>query len=111
MYVAILTSKPHTDALRSETKPRHDAYWDKHLDRIKFAGPILSDDGQTRVGQVLLLDVDDRQTAERIVTDDPFVQVGWVLGVMDGPRQLVGPVRGDDERRIAGHELDLGKRS
>jgi uncharacterized protein YciI len=76
VYVAILTSKPHTDALRSETKPRHDAYWDKHLDRIKFAGPILSDDGQTRVGQVLLLDVDDRQTAERIVADDPFVQVG-----------------------------------
>lgn len=76
MYVAILTSKPHTDALRSATKPRHDAYWDEHLERIKFAGPILSDDGQTRVGQVLLLDVDDRPTAERIVTDDPFVQVG-----------------------------------
>lgn len=76
MYVAILTSRPQSEALRSETKPRHDAYWDKHMDCIKFAGPILSDDGETRMGQVLLLDVDDRQTAERIVTDDPFVQAG-----------------------------------
>jgi hypothetical protein len=41
----------------------------------------------------------------------PFFQVGRVLRVMDRPRQLEGPVRGDDERRVVGHELDLGKRS
>lgn len=76
MYVAILTSKPDTGVLRTETKPRHDAYWEEHLGRVRFGGPILSDDGGTRLGQVLLLDVDDRETAERIVTNDPFVQVG-----------------------------------
>lgn len=76
MYVAILTSKPDIGVLRTETKPRHDAYWEEHLGRVRFGGPILSDDGQTRMGQVLLLDVDDRATAERIVSNDPFVQVG-----------------------------------
>lgn len=76
MYVAILTSKPDTGVLRTETKPRHDAYWEEHLGRVRFGGPILSNDGDTRLGQVLLLDVDDRETAERIVTNDPFVQVG-----------------------------------
>jgi uncharacterized protein YciI len=37
---------------------------------------MLSDDGKTRIGQILLLDVDDRETAERIVTGDPFVEAG-----------------------------------
>ena len=83
MYVAILTSKPNTEVLRTETKPRHDAYWEEHLGRIRFGGPYLSDDGKTRMGQILVLDVDDRETAERIVAGDPFVQVGcfenWVI--------------------------------
>lgn len=76
MYVALLTAKPNTAALRAETKPRHDAYWDEHLGRIRYGGPMLSDDGETRIGQVLVLDVEDRATAEKIVTEDPFVQAG-----------------------------------
>ena len=70
MYVAILTSKPNTEVLRAETRPRHDAYWEEHLGHIRFGGPMLSDDGKARLGQILLLDVDDRETAERIVTGD-----------------------------------------
>lgn len=76
MYVALLIAKPNTAVLRAETKPRHDAYWDEHLGRIRYGGPMLSDDGETRIGQVLVLDVDDRATAEKIVTEDPFVQAG-----------------------------------
>lgn len=76
MYIAIFTSKADTAALRSETQPQHDAYWEEHLGRVKLAGPILSDDGATRLGQILLLDVDDRVTAEKIATEDPFVKAG-----------------------------------
>jgi hypothetical protein len=71
-----LTSKPNTEVLRVETKSRHDAYWEEHLGCIRFGGPYLSDDGKTRLGQVLVIDVDDRATAERIVTSDAFVEVG-----------------------------------
>jgi len=76
VYVVILTSKPNTEVLRAETKPRHDAYWEEHLGAIRYGGPILADDGKTRTGQILVLDVDDRETAENIVTGDPFVEVG-----------------------------------
>lgn len=76
MYVAILTSKPNTEELRTETKSRHDAYWEEYLGCIRFGGPYLSDDGETRLGQILVLDVGDREMAERIVTGDPFVEVG-----------------------------------
>ena len=76
MYIAILTSKANTGPLRTEAKPRHDAYWEEHLGRLRFAGPLLADDGETRLGQILVLDVPDRGAAERIVTNDPFVQIG-----------------------------------
>lgn len=76
MYIAIFTSKADTAALRSEAQLRHDAYWAEYLGRVKLAGPILSDDGSTRLGQILLLDVEDRATAERIATEDPFVKAG-----------------------------------
>lgn len=76
MYVAILKSKPDTGALREEYRARHDAYWDEHMDRLRLAGPILSDDGQTRTGQILLINADDKATAEKILTSDPFVQAG-----------------------------------
>lgn len=51
MYVAILTSKPNTEVLRAETKPRHDAYWEEHLGAIRYGGPILADDGKTRTSR------------------------------------------------------------
>jgi uncharacterized protein YciI len=43
---------------------------------LRLAGPILNDDGETRLGQVLLLDVADRSKAEDIVTNDPFFVAG-----------------------------------
>lgn len=76
MFISILTSKPGVTALRTATKPAHDEYWSTRSDRLKLAGPMMSDDGATRLGQILILDVDDRETAESIVLNDPFVKAG-----------------------------------
>ena len=76
MFISILTSKPDVTALRAATKPAHDEYWSARSDRLKLAGPLLSDDGFTRLGQILILDVDDREAAESVVLNDPFVKAG-----------------------------------
>ena len=76
MFVSILKSRPNVAGLRAATKAAHDKYWETRSDRLKLAGPMLSDDGSTRVGQVLILDVPDKETAEQIVADDPFVASG-----------------------------------
>ncbi len=46
------------------------------MDRIRLAGPLLAEDGTTRLGQILVLDADDRKTASDLVMNDPFVAEG-----------------------------------
>jgi len=76
MFISILASKPDVAALRAEIKPAHDEYWSTRSDRLTLAGPLLSDDGATRLGQILILDVADKETADSIVRNDPFVKAG-----------------------------------
>jgi uncharacterized protein YciI len=61
---------------RQRLKPAHDEYWEEFLAVLTLAGPTLNDDGETRLGQVLVLDVADRSKAEGIVTNDPFFAAG-----------------------------------
>ena len=76
MFIAILTCKPNAWELREATKPAHDNYWNTRMDKLKFAGPILAEDGRTRLGQILLVDLADRAAAEELVLNDPFVKAG-----------------------------------
>jgi len=76
MFIAMMNSKPDTLETRGRLKPAHDQYWEKFLPALRLAGPMLSDDGESRLGQVLLLDVADRSAAEDIVTQDPFFAAG-----------------------------------
>ena len=73
MYLAVLTTNPERLGLREQIKGAHDDYWSSRMMRIRFAGPLLSDDGETRLGQVLLLDAADRDSAFDLVMNDPFV--------------------------------------
>ena len=76
MYLAVLTTNPERLGLREQIKSAHDDYWSSRMTQIRFAGPILSDDGDTRLGQILLLDAADRDSASDLVMNDPFVLNG-----------------------------------
>ena len=76
MFVAIFETKPGTAKLREETKPSHDDYWRTRLHHLRLAGPILSDDGAVRLGQILVIDLPDKKSAEELVANDPFTKVG-----------------------------------
>lgn len=80
MFVAIFQAKPGTAKLREETKPSHDEYWDSRMGHLRLAGPLVTDDGATRLGQVLVIDLPDRESAEELVANDPFVKVGLFSG-------------------------------
>ncbi len=43
---------------------------------IRLAGPILADDGETRVGSVFVVEVPDRAAAEAFSAGDPFTRAG-----------------------------------
>jgi len=56
-----------------------DAHWDYELanrDVILTAGSLRTDDGQTKTGSVLLLDLPTRAEAEAFFANDPATKAG-----------------------------------
>ena len=65
LYVLICKDKINSEELRKEVRPNHLHYL-QDFD-IKLAGPILSDDQQTMVGSLILLECDNKEEAEAFV--------------------------------------------
>ena len=55
----------------------HWSYMDRYADRLILRGPTLSDDGTEHTGSIHVIDLDDRATAERFATEEPY----WLDGL------------------------------
>ena len=67
--------KPGVSELRQRTRPAH-LDWAATLgSRVVYAGPTLSDDGQTMIGSLWILEAADRADAERTMDADPYQKV------------------------------------
>jgi uncharacterized protein len=53
------------------------SYMDRYADRLILRGPTLSDDGTEHTGSVHVIDLDDRASAERFATEEPY----WLDGL------------------------------
>ena len=57
-FVLFCEDKPGAEALRLETREAHLAYVGTLTDKIKLAGPMLSDDGEHMVGSLFVIEAD-----------------------------------------------------
>ncbi|TXC67976.1 YciI family protein [Sphingomonas ginsenosidivorax] len=76
LFAFYLIDRPAAADLRKEVRPRHVAYLAAVADSIAFAGPLLSDDLQSSLGSLLVVDFPDREAAERWVAGEPFTAAG-----------------------------------
>ena len=76
LYAIHLIDRPDSGALRARVRPEHKAYLAGTADRIAFAGPLTSDDGQTMIGSLLVIDFADRAAALAWLRDEPFTRAG-----------------------------------
>ena len=77
MYFAIsCIDKPDGLALRMENRQAHLEYLKAHAAAVKFAGPYLGEDGETMTGSLIILEADDRATAETFAAADPYAMAG-----------------------------------
>jgi uncharacterized protein len=76
LYTFFLLDKPDAMAQRTEIRPEHKAYLAAKADQIAFAGPLLSDDGKSMVGSLLVIDFASREEARRWLADEPFTRAG-----------------------------------
>ncbi|MBB1603560.1 YciI family protein [Variovorax sp. UMC13] len=76
IFVFHLLDRADAGELRLRVRPEHKAYLAAVADRIAFAGPLTSDNGQTMIGSLLAIDFPDRAAAERWQADEPFTRAG-----------------------------------
>ena len=76
IFTFILMDKPDSAELRQSMRPQHKAYLAAAAERIAFAGPFTSDDGQTMIGSLLAIDFASRSAAMEWLKAEPFTQAG-----------------------------------
>lgn len=62
--------------IRNAHHDAHESYFEEQQNSIMCRGPMLSGDGASAVGDVVLLDVPDMETARVTMDNDPFHRAG-----------------------------------
>ena len=99
LFAITVTDKPGRNLLRLETRPIHLNYIKQHIDKIKFAGATLTEDGDMATGGLIIYEAETYADAEAFARDDPYAQAGlfdtvsvkpwiWAIGNPDQPFEL-----------------------
>jgi len=76
LFIIYQEDGPQGAALRAVAREAHFAYLEKHRDILVLGGALLADDGVTRTGSVLIINVRDRAAAEAFSADEPLRKAG-----------------------------------
>ena len=68
--------RPGTEELRIQVRPEHREYLAKASDRMAFAGPLTSEDGQKTVGSFFAMDFPSRAALDTWLAQEPFTREG-----------------------------------
>jgi len=75
-YAIVFFDKPGGADLRLALRPAHIDYMEANMSRVLASGGLLSDDGATGHGGIIILDTESREEAEAFVAADPFFTGG-----------------------------------
>ena len=75
-YVIETWDKPDSLALGMRVRPEHIEFLKANVASLLGAGAKLSDDGETMLGTIYIVDVETRAEAEAFVAGDPFTKNG-----------------------------------
>ncbi len=81
IYTFVLLDRPQAGELRQKVRPDHKAYLGQQAERIAFAGPLVSDDGDAMIGSLLAIDFPSRAAASAWMQDEPFNRAGLYSSV------------------------------
>ena len=76
LYIIYQEDRPDGQAIRAATREAHLAYLERHKNIVVLGGGLLAEDGKTRTGSVLIVNVPDREAAESFSADEPFRKAG-----------------------------------
>ncbi len=76
LYIVYQIDGPDSPEIRAATRDAHFKYLDEHEDILVLGGALLADDGKTRTGSVLIINVDDLTAAKAFSENEPFRRAG-----------------------------------
>lgn len=68
--------KPGALEIRKATRPAHLAWLESLQPRVKIGGPMLTDDGATPVGSMLVFEAETLAEAKTLFAQDPYALAG-----------------------------------
>lgn len=76
---------------RLDNRPAHAEHLKAHNDQLLIAGPLLSDDGATMIGSLLVVEMADRAAVDKFLAADPYSKAGLFQSVTVKPFRKVFP--------------------
>ncbi len=76
LYIIYQVDKPDSAGLRAEVREEHFKYLDDNEDILVLGGAMLGEDGATRTGSVLIVNVPGLAEAEAFSENEPFRRNG-----------------------------------
>ena len=90
LFLLICHDKPNSLGLRMSVRERHLDWIKDRMQLVRFAGPMLGDDGEMR-GSLFMMEAPDKAAVEAFAADDPYGKAGLFERVeICGWRQTVG---------------------
>ncbi len=75
LFCVIGIDKPNSLELRMANREAHLKHW-AESGTVKLGGPFTDDAGEKLEGSMLVIEVEDRATAEKLADTDPYVKAG-----------------------------------
>jgi uncharacterized protein YciI len=76
LYIIYQTDRPDGAPIRAANRDAHFAYLDEHEEILVLGGAMLAEDGATRLGSVLIINVKSLEEVERFSANEPFRKAG-----------------------------------
>ena len=76
LYIIYQEDRSDGAPIRAAQREAHFAYLKKHRDVVVLGGALLDDDGVTRTGSVLVINVAGRAAADAFSENEPFRKAG-----------------------------------
>ncbi len=76
LFAIICHDKPDASHIRQQTRPEHLEYLSGFVSHVHMAGPLQSDDRQSMIGSLLIMDFESRSQADDFAANDPYNKAG-----------------------------------
>lgn len=92
LFAIHMIDRPGAAEIRASVRDEHLAFVAAHRDKILIGGPLVTDDGQTAAGSLVVMDLPDRDAALALLADEPNVNAGVYESItIRAFQQLIGP--------------------